>query len=129
MTATSLYQTSVWVDAAGVEHDIDTMDPDYRSNVIGFLRRNARALQDRAFVRFRQSFPDDPSDGVAAAMDQICAELEQDPAEWIDQTPLMQRLLELDAGRTRLQRAKTAVRNKAYEVATGYRKKTFKEVF
>jgi hypothetical protein len=59
------------------------------------------------------------------AMDQIEGELSRPPLEWINQTPLMERLVELDAGRSRTQRAKTAVRNKAYELRTGYRKKVF----
>jgi hypothetical protein len=97
MIAAALDQDEVWVNAEGV-HRLEEMDPDHRSNLIPFLRRSAVAL--------------------AAWCD-----LELSPAEaqdWLAAKPLMQRLTELEAGRSIDDRLGTHERNVAHEVATGY---------
>lgn len=121
MTAASLLdQTEVWVNADGV-HRIDEMDPNHRANLIPFLRGNARTFQRMAEAAYWGS-----ALAIAADHDDVKADIEAsfdtDPEQWLEQTPLMRRLVELEQGRSLASRAGTAMRNKAYEVATGYQK-------
>lgn len=121
----SLFQAEVWVDAAGVEHRLEAMDRHHRANLIPFLRGNARTLQRAAEVAYFRSalaMVGNPSDGVADAQDAIEAMFEIPAEDWLEQTPLMRRLVELEAGRPIEQRLITRIRNKAHEARTGYRK-------
>lgn len=99
-----LGQSERWIGGQA----LDEMDRHHRANLIPFLRRNALALYAATF-------------GVDA-----------DPAgqpeaeEWLEQTPLMRRLVELEQGRPIEERRETHERNQAYEAATGYRKITLR---
>lgn len=121
----SLYQDRVWVDGQGVTHRLDEMDRHHRANLIPFLRGNANALQRAAEANYWASalaMVDDPSDGVADAMDAIEAEFLMPAEDWLESIPLMRRLVELEHGRPLADRALTAVRNRAHELRTGYQK-------
>lgn len=96
-----LHQAEVWIDATFSVHRLDTMDPHHRSNLIPFLRGNKRTL----FCLVHDVVPD-----------------AQTAEEWLESTPLMRRLVELEAGRPIDDRRATAERNAAYERATGYQK-------
>lgn len=106
MVAALLNQSEVWVNAEGI-HRLDDMDPDHRANLIPFLRGNARTLYGRTLA--------DPDYGPALVS---AAEAE----EWMEQTPLMRRLVELEQGRPIEDRKRSADRNRRYEEKTGYQK-------
>lgn len=96
-----LQQNVVWQAPGGVLHDLRTMDANYRSNLIPFLRGNAMTV---------------------ATMCGAETSGRQEAEEWLEQTPLMRRLCELERGRPLEERRATAERNRAYEEATGYQK-------
>lgn len=85
---------------------LDEMDRHHRANLIPFLRRSALALH-AAFW----DIDEDPAGRVEAE-------------EWLEQTPLMRRLVQLEAGRPIEERRETHERNQAYEAETGYQKIT-----
>lgn len=120
-----LDQDEVWVHGERLE----TMDRHHRANLIPFLRRNAEALQRAAEQDYYRSLlflATDPSDGVADAQHAIEAEFEMPAEDWLERRPLMRRLVELEAGRPIEQRRLTQLRNRIYEIATGYRKVTLR---
>lgn len=96
----ALDQDERWVNGVA----LDDLDPDHRSNLIPFLRRNADVLFALHEHRDRASFTDAEAD------------------EWITGTPLMRRLVAIEAGRPIEDRRATHERNVAYEQATGYQK-------
>lgn len=122
-----LQQDEVWVDAKGQEHRLEDMDWKHRSNLIPFLRRSAKELYLASFFRASHSdlmMIEDPSDGVASAQDRLMAPFyhHPDPEDWLERTPLMRRLTELEKGIPFYKRQILAARNAAYEIATGYKK-------
>lgn len=99
-----LQQDEVWVDATGRELLLDAMDRHHRANLIPFLRGNVCLLYGSHY------------DLPSAAFTNAEAE------DWLEQTPLMRRLVELERGRPITDRALTAARNAIHEARTGYRK-------
>jgi hypothetical protein len=89
-------QDRIWVDKDRQTHDIATMDPYHRKNVINFLRRKADVFAMSEYWRLAMEVPDDPSDGVFWAFEEMLAKLDDGPA-WMEDTPLMQELLRQDA--------------------------------
>ncbi len=96
----ALLQDEIWVEAGRIVA-LEDLDPDHRANLIPFLRRNARAYHL-----------------ATTGSDTSPAEAE----EWLEQTPLMRRLVEMEKGRSIEERRATHQRNQAYEAATGYEK-------
>lgn len=94
-TIIDLNEDELWIDAAGHVHFLDRMDPHHRANLIPFLR--ARAC----------NFRPDMTYGEAQA--------------WIENTPLMRKLVEYEKQRNIDDRRATAMRNAEYEDATGYK--------
>ena len=125
-TTRLLGQDKIWVDRFGREYDIETMDPKYRSNLIPFLRGNANLLQTAAREFFYATTPDpfydDVSDGVASALARMAASFDAPAETWLEQTPLMRRLVALEQGVPLAQRKLWALQNKAYEIRHGYKK-------
>lgn len=96
----TLLQDQVWTEGGRIV-PLEDLDPDHRANLIPYLRRNAR-----------------PFHIVTTGADASPAEAE----EWLEQTPLMRRLVDMEKGRSIDQRRATHQRNQAYEAATGYEK-------
>jgi len=80
------------------------MDRHHRANLIPFLRRNVVVLYAVAHDVTQDEFTP--------------AEAE----EWLEQTPLMRRLVELEAGRPLEERRETFERNQTHQAETGYQK-------
>lgn len=97
-----LDQADVWVHGERLED----MDRHHRANLIPFLRRSALTLHAASF-----GIDADPVGRPEAE-------------EWLEQRPLMRRLVELEQSRPIEDRHETHRRNVAYEKATGYRKVT-----
>jgi hypothetical protein len=99
------------------------MDRHHRANLIPFLRRNVSTLYARTMLAHSAETVgcryDDERHAVDLRWGWRGGEI---PEDWLEQTPLMRRLTELEAGRPFLERKATAVRNALYEAATGYRK-------
>lgn len=121
-----LQQDEVWVTADGRELRLEEMDAGHRSNLIPFLRGNARTLQAAAREAFYATTPDpyfdDLSDGVANALARMEAYFDTPAEEWLEWTPLMRRLVALEQGIPYLTRMRWAAENKAYELTHGYKK-------
>lgn len=104
MNTRILHQDRVWIDATGRARKLRKMDVHYRANLIPFLRGNCRTLYSfEHLIDF-------------ASVNPAVAE------EWLEQTKLMRRLVELEHGRTIDERRSTHQRNVAHEQATGYQK-------
>lgn len=103
-----LDQAEIWVDGSGREFLLDAMDRHHRANLIPFLRGNAITLWLAAHRHVA---------GRSCTM--ALAE------EWLERTPLMRRLVELEAGRPIDERRETFDRNQAFEAETGYQKVRF----
>lgn len=96
----AVMQDRVWVRG----QDLEEMDRHHRANLIPFLRRNSIPL-------------------YAVIHDVSVGDVDPVPAEeWLEQTPLMRRLVALEVGRSIEDRKATHERNNAYEAATGYQK-------
>lgn len=108
MLPDALQQAEVWVDATGRELLLDAMDRHHRANLIPFLRGNAVTLWIRAH----------PTASIVSGTPAAAQ-------EWLEQTPLMRRLVELEAGRPIDDRRETFERNRQHELATGYQKVRF----
>lgn len=118
-----LEQDQVWVNG----ERLDEMDRHHRANLIPFLRGNARTLQrmaERIYWGSSLAAVDwlEASDGVAGAQAEAEAQFELPADDWLERTPLMRRLVELEAGRPIDERRETFERNQEFERATGYQK-------
>lgn len=90
-----LYQADRWIDAEGTEHQLETMMASHRRNLLAWLRRRAAGLEFRdALLTYAGPFA---PRGVAAcdAVEMAMAERCEDPAGWLESTPLVTRLREL----------------------------------
>lgn len=95
-----LGQDIYWVDITGAPHLLVDMSPAYRANVMRLIHAQAvqwwgeevtgRAL-DAAIQVLKD--PDDPA--TTAALDRLAALLDLEPQEWIDASPLMRCLQQL----------------------------------
>lgn len=123
ITAEILNQDKVWVDRNGMVYQLETMDPHYRSNLIPFLRGNARRLQEIAEDHFYEiTLGMGDSDGVANALASMEASFEAPAEAWLERTPLMRKLVALEAGIPLATRKLWAIKNKAYEIRHNYKK-------
>lgn len=106
---------------------ITEMDWKHRANLIPFLRRSAAALQFAAHLAYLDSdlaAEEDPGDGVWNAQVHAEAEFHLEPEDWLEQTPLMRKLVSYEQGRPFPERVLLSGMNKMYEVTTGYKKIT-----
>lgn len=135
-----LHQDRIWIDKQGETYELVLMDPDHRSNLIPFLRGNCRTLywldHGRApcgecgglgeIEMFYGDDEDAPESDVndCGACDGRGFELPDAATaeDWLELTPLMQRLTLLDARRPIDERRATHERNVAHERETGYQK-------
>lgn len=86
-----LNQTEHWVDVHGVMHPLNDMDPSYRANTLAFIRRRAQHYQDQAWADYLAipiAFEDD--------FELVDSELQRPPEVWVESTPLVRRLVELE---------------------------------
>jgi hypothetical protein len=82
-----------WVTKDGTAMKIADMALSHRRNTLGFLERHAATLKMNAEWALVRSFPGDPSDGVADALDSIQGEMESTTAiDWLNQQPLVKAL-------------------------------------
>lgn len=96
----ALGQDRVWIRG----ERLADMDRHHRANLIPFLRRNRVVLYSAV-----HGVPGEEFDAEQAE-------------EWLEATPLMRRLVELEQGRPIDERRETHVRNQSYEAETGYQK-------
>lgn len=86
-------QRTWWVTKEGAVLKLDEMSLSHRRNLLAFLERNAEALKTAEEWALVSSFPADPPDGVADALDQIQGEMEATPAgKWLRRLPLVKAL-------------------------------------
>lgn len=120
-----LQQDELWVDGQRIED----MDWKHRSNLVSFLRRSASTLQAASYLAYLHSCPgyvEDPSDSVASVQAHIEASFWWESEDWLEATPLMQKLVSLERNWPWTQRVLLVMRNRAYEIITGYRKQTLR---
>lgn len=116
-----LEQDKVWLDDVPLEE----LSVGHRTNLIPFLRGNAKTLQTIAELRYYNSSlarEEDPSDGTYAAQCHEEAQFFTTAEDWLERKPLMRKLVELVQGQSFIERKAIALRNKAHETVTGYRK-------
>lgn len=113
-----LDQDEIWIDKYGKQHDLETMNQHHRAMIVPFLRKRADRLHYLALQDYMYSGlgnVDNPSDGVWMAQLSTEAELDLPAKEWLERTPLMIRLIELD-DRSKLDRMITVLRNKTWPI-------------
>lgn len=82
-----------WAPKEGDPVKIADMELSHRRNLLAYLERNAESLKLQAEWSLLGTFPDDPSDGVADALDGIMGEMEHTTAsDWIHAKPLVKAL-------------------------------------
>jgi hypothetical protein len=92
-----LQQETWWVPKDKDPIAITDMDPSWRQNTIAMLKRHAAGLKFREELATLRSCPDDPSDGVMAAFDQMQDELDSmTPNQWIESRPLIKAMVKLN---------------------------------
>lgn len=92
----NLNQGDYWVDIAGHRWKLEEMAPSHRRNVLLMLRRNAAAIELRDAIACLDSIP--------AVRGELAQEAEAEyhdwrgthPDEWLESTPLVRRLVELE---------------------------------
>ena len=95
-----LDQNKVWIDGQGVTHELKTMDPMHRDNVLAWLERRVDSL--KAGYEFRllmgpQPGGDAASDCFDAAMDEL---MDMSDEEWFEELPLVRKLRKLKRRQT-----------------------------
>ncbi len=97
-------QDTVWCNIAGRALKVTHMDPDYRANVLAFLRDNAAYFHLMTIRRRLIELYADLADGVLEPVgaDQLRDLLGRDPVEWIAATPIARALRDANASRGNL---------------------------
>lgn len=92
-----LHQNKEWIDRSGKRWKLEDMESSHRSNLLAFLRQRALSLafKDTMLEEISPLAPggDMALDAMYEAQDWRL----QNPKEWLEQTPLVKRLVELVA--------------------------------
>lgn len=95
-TFSLLRQGKWWRDADKTVHRVRDMELSHQINLLRWIERNGERLRDAEWADIMLSFPEDPSDGVWMAMQQIEAELDAEADlpidEWLSKLKLVRRL-------------------------------------
>lgn len=90
----NLYQSEYWHDASGTPHVIDDMNLRYVDNIINYLKNRASQLKESQMWEFITG-PQPRGDMACDALDAAFHQMEMtDPIDWLNETPLMEALLE-----------------------------------
>lgn len=102
-----LSQDELWIEATGREWRVEDLEAQHRENIIGFLERNAETLEFYFFYGLTLLYS---SRHVNGEMAEVLMDQEHDrimgeemipamhgPVAWMRDTPLVSRLLELQA--------------------------------
>lgn len=90
-------QTTWWAPKKGEPVKIADMADSHRRNLIAYLERNAEGLKDKAYMSLMLTMPEDPPDGLAAALNGRLSEMEQATGlDWLNRQPLVKKLRKLD---------------------------------
>lgn len=86
-------QHQVWVDFHGTEHEIESMALDYVANVVNFCRERAETARAHVYIDWvaralELALTGAGVEGARAALEAE-PEIEGDPEEWLESTPLM----------------------------------------
>lgn len=95
-----LDQATYWVDVAGAPHRLSEMSPDYRVNVLAFLRDGVDYYHLMTIRRLLIELYADLAAGCTdpPALRRLPALLEAEPTAWLDATPLVQALTSASPG-------------------------------
>jgi hypothetical protein len=86
-------QHQVWVDFLGSEHEIESMAIEYVQNVQNFCRKRAEQIRTLVYIDWvaralELALNGAGVEGARAALEPQ-SEIEGDPEEWLESTPLM----------------------------------------
>jgi len=93
------------------------MDPRHRDNLLPFLERTADRWNLACWLDVMRMPWFETTDAAEDALNDLCRELEHD--DWLERTPLVRKLREHAARRTRLGRLHTRVGNRWYDLRHG----------
>lgn len=111
----ALLQTQLWIDIRAVAHRVDDMSHDHRANVIEMLLDQAPTLMIETTIWLRMAARDGLADAATAETNhEALAALGDD---WMERTPLVQRMRELNETRP-LEQAAVLVRLDAPDAVT-----------
>lgn len=94
-----LWDDKEWTTRDGDTIALEDMTDSHRRNLISWLRRNAGVLKHAEEMAFVSGpMPSAETEAWSMVMGGVQEWLNEDPQEWLEETPLMIRLLELDRG-------------------------------
>jgi len=106
-------QTTWWQDIGGTWHELATMDPRHRDNLLPFLRRRAKHYRDAASHAAIRLFYDAPDDVYEAAMDEFDTPTDE---AWLEATPLARELRRYEEERSPVGKLRTKSHNRTYRL-------------
>lgn len=96
VTRAQLFEQTVWWTSQDGPIRLSDMASSHLENTYKWLQRRAEALKMRADLALIGSFPNNPSDGVADALDQIQDDMNRTSAsDWLESQPLVKRMRKL----------------------------------
>ena len=96
--STLLRQDKIWITQDGRRFQVEEMEPGHRANLLAFLRRRAAVLQLMGTVDLvaHVRMPNEDTMAYDSVSDAINREIDMDPGRWLEEQPLMRRLVELE---------------------------------
>lgn len=92
-----LAQTERWTDAEGNEWRLEDMTPRHRANALRYLRRRAESLHTQASMEWLRSPLALSGEGAG---DEADFWADDDAEKWLEEQPLVKRLVELSFQQT-----------------------------
>jgi len=109
-----LHQRRWWKDVNGEFHELATMDPRHRDNLLPFLRRRASKLRNDAHYDASRQFYAAPDEVYEEAMQEFDNGFSDEG--WLNLTPLVMELRRYDQERSRIGRLRTWSHNRTYKL-------------
>lgn len=106
-------QITWWKDITGVWHELATMDPRHRDNLLPFLRRGAKAHRDAAHRAAALLFYDAPDEVYESAMEPFEHLTDE---QWLEATPLVAELRRYETERSAIGKLRTSSHNRTYRL-------------
>jgi hypothetical protein len=90
-----LQQSRLWITKDGRELRLEEMEPSHRDNLLAYLRRRAKTLHFCSAGLLGVPMPDIDTMAYDMVSDALDREIYMDPAEWLEEQPLVIRLVQL----------------------------------
>lgn len=89
-------QGKVWITRDGRKFFVEEMEPEHRANLLAWLRRRARTLHFCVAGLSVSGMPNVDTAAYDMVSDALDREIDMDPEKWLEEQPLVRRLVELE---------------------------------